>query len=267
MSIRTSSLIRLIALATVASACSASVPLTRSPVATTGGIECPGATLRTAADAAAYAGCDAINGDLRIAQSDLTGLSPLTRLLRVSGTLELANNPQLQELTGLERLTQVGALEISNNPALADLDGLGSLQSARFVTISNNARLRSLHGLEGLESAASVTIQHNGICHTTGLSSLRAVGSLVISNNPKLVSLAGLNGLRRAESVEITNNRMLSGYFGLLPRLAAVEHKLMLHSNAGLAQRDVRAVFERVARAAEQPALTAQVDANPLGTR
>src|SRR6187431_1823614 len=196
-------------------------------------VACAGGTVHSAADAAQYAHCDAVLGNLGIQGTDLTHLELLSRLKSVSGTLEISDNPQLDDLSGLERLTSVGSLEISNNRGLDNIGALRQLESAHAVSIRENANLDTLHGLEGLTSVQGLSIEHNGIYNTTGLDNLRAVGSLVVKHNSKLISLAGLRALERAKSIEIRNNRLLAAYFGLLPRLHQVDEQLVVRSNDG----------------------------------
>ncbi|MEI9942018.1 MAG: hypothetical protein WDO69_32800 [Pseudomonadota bacterium] len=209
-------------------------------------IACPGGTVRSAADAAKYAACDSVVGDLSIRGSDLTHLAPLARLRSVSGTLEISDNPRLDDLSGLERLSSVGGLEISNNRALDGILALRQLESAGTVSIRDNAGLDTLQGLEGLATLQSLSIEHNGIYNTAGLENLHTVGSVVVNRNSKLISLAGLKALRQAKSIEIRNNPLLAAYFGLLPQLARVDEQLVLRSNDGLAEHEVREVFDRV---------------------
>ncbi|HEY6081065.1 MAG TPA: hypothetical protein VIW29_19755, partial [Polyangiaceae bacterium] len=75
---------------------------------------------------------------------------------------------------------------------------------------------------------------------------LSRVGTLVVTSNPKLVSLAGLKGLKHAKSVDISKNRVLAGYFGLLPQLAQVEQQLVLRQNLGLSKHEVSQVMARI---------------------
>src|SRR3954468_13231494 len=100
-------------LSTTLAACSSFVTQPATPTAA--GVQCPGGTLRSEADVAAYAHCQSVDGDLRITQSDLSDLSALAGLRSVSGTFEISGNPELEDLSGLEQLSSVGALEIRNN--------------------------------------------------------------------------------------------------------------------------------------------------------
>lgn len=231
-------------IAVASSACSARLSEPAAPVG--GNVQCQGATLRSAADAMAYAVCDSVVGDLRIKQSSLSNLDSLSRLRSVSGTLEISANVQLEDVKGLSRLSSVGALEVRDNRELDSLSGLERLQSAASVVISGNPELETLQGLQQLEHVQSLSLERNGIYETIGLERLSEVGSLVIRDNPRLISLRGFKGLRRATSIDIQRNPRLAAYYGLLPELERVEGSLVLRHNLGLSKKDVRQVVERV---------------------
>src|SRR5450432_3924225 len=100
-------------LALAANACSASTArvarLNEAPA------QCAGGVINTADDAARFAGCTSIKGDLEIANSDLTNLSSLESLKSVSGSLIIANNPKLISLHALNGLQRAGSVRIRNN--------------------------------------------------------------------------------------------------------------------------------------------------------
>jgi hypothetical protein len=192
-------------------------------------VVCAGGTVHDAADAAQYSACDAVKGDLRISAPELEDLSAFRRLRVVSGTLEISGNPELDDLSGLERLSQVGEL-----------------------SLRDNAGLETLRGLEGLRRADKVVIEGNGLYQATGISHLRAVGDLVIRNNPRLNSLVGFRALKHARSVEIRNNPRLCA-LGMLPALERVEKEVTLQANRGLSRPEVQDVLGRIERGGEQP--------------
>jgi len=109
-------------LAIAASACSA--PQTRAMAAADATVECNGGTVQSEADAARYAGCEAVVGDLRIMQSNLTDVSAFKSLRSVSGSLVVAQNKRLISLAGLKHVERAGSVEIRNNPMLAGYPGL-----------------------------------------------------------------------------------------------------------------------------------------------
>ena len=132
-------------LAVAAGACSA--PEARPALAAAAPVECAGGSVQSAADAARYAGCEAIVGDLRITGSDLTDLASFSELRRVSGSLVVADNAKLISLAGLKGLERVRAVEIRNNPRLSAYYGvLPQLQQ-----VEGSLVLRSNRGMSKRE--------------------------------------------------------------------------------------------------------------------
>jgi hypothetical protein len=215
------------ATALVTNACS--VTTSRPASAAQNTVVCAGGTIRSAQDAVLFAGCDSISGDLRVSAADLEDLSALAGLKRVSGTLEISQNPELDDLHGLERLEQVGGITIRNNPELSDLSGLS-----------------------GLVRAAHVTIDHNGIYRATGISSLAEVGDLTITNNAKLNSLEGFSSLQHARSLHVEGNPRLCARH-MLPALERVDGELNVSKNRGVSMPDLRGLLGRVERGLAQP--------------
>lgn len=195
----------------------------------TAAITCPGGMLRSSADAAAYAACTIVQGDLSIAGTDLTDLSSLSQLRQVTGTLTVTRNAELDELSGLENLRSVGALEVSYNP-----------------------ELDTLSGLDGLIEADKLVIVGNGIYNGNGLGQLRRVGSLVIEGNRKLNSLSGVRSLKQAGAVTIENNPMLCA-LGMLPSLHRVDSPLRLRGNRGISRREAKLVLDRAGQGDSAP--------------
>lgn len=208
---------------------------------------CEGGTIALAADAERFAGCSSVQGSLRIASAELEDLSVLSALRSVSGTLEIAQSSQLDDLSGLEQLEQVGSLSIHDNAELDDLAGLENLRQARALVISDNVELSSLRGLSGLTRVEQLVLDHNGLYQTAGLSNLAEVGQLVIENNPRLNSLQGMHSLLHAHSVEIRKNPRLCAR-GMLPALSHVDGELTLSDNRGLSQPDVHQLLGRIER-------------------
>jgi hypothetical protein len=165
-------------------------------------VACVGGVIRTESDAELYSRCGSVTGDLSIVGSELTELSALSGLQRVSGKLEIAGNSALDDLSGLERLEQVGTLSIRDNADLDDLSGLQNLRRVGSVVVSGNPELASLRGLQGLTRVDTLVLEHNGLYQTAGLSNLAEVGRLVIADNLKLNSAQGLRSLSRARSID-----------------------------------------------------------------
>jgi hypothetical protein len=146
---------------------------------------CEGGTIASEADATRFAGCTSVRGNLRVSSAELDDLSALSSLRSVSGTLEIAGNPELDDLSGLEQLQQVGGLSIHDNAGLYQTGGMSSLSEVGQLVIVNNPRLNSLQGLHALMHARSVEIRKNPrLCARGMLPALSHVdGELTLSDN------------------------------------------------------------------------------------
>lgn len=209
-------------------------------------LRCPGGLIQTANDARHYAGCTAVDGDLRVEDAALSDLSAFASLRTVSGALVISHNAEISNLAGLEQLSAVERLELDDNPALTSLNALGSLRSAKVVQIRNNPKLKSVNGLEGLRRIETLALVNDAVIETSAFAHLSEVGDLTIANNPNLISLRGFNGVTRARSVNIKNNRLLCARLGLLPALGEVTATLSLDSNQSVSKREAEQVRQRV---------------------
>ncbi len=113
-------------------------------------VECAGGTVQNDVDAARYAGCEAIVGDLRITGSNLTDVSAFKSVQSVSGKLVVTDNARLISLAGLKHVSNARSVEIRNNPMLAAYPGL--LPSLEQV--DESVVLRSNRGISASESRA-----------------------------------------------------------------------------------------------------------------
>jgi Receptor L domain len=229
----------ILALASTACGTRAVVPL--SPAAT---VTCPGGSIQSAADAGNYRACNVVQGDLTVSAADLTDLSALSVLRRVTGTLRISESAGLDDLSGLENLASVGALEIHHDTDLDDLTGLQGLRKAGRVEVTDNPELTTLNGLQGLASTGRLVLRNNALFTAKGLAGMREVGDLVVVNNHQLNSLSGLRALSHARSVEIAHNPVLYGK-DLFPQLKRLDAPLRLDANRAISKSDVRALLER----------------------
>ena len=216
-------------------------------------VECPSGSIDTPEQARKFASCSAVIGDLLVRGTNLFDLRALSNVGRVEGALLISDNPNLENLNGLERLRAVGRLEIRNNPKLESVSSLSSLADAQSVSLAQNPTLRSLVGLGRLERLERLELEENGLYDLRGLDGLEEVGELVVERNRSLISLGGLANVRRAGAVQIHENPRLCGRLGLFPRLDRVERELTLTKNWGLTEGEVQEVMARVRRDAAAP--------------
>jgi hypothetical protein len=135
-------------LATLTGACSArdAQPAAAPAVA----FECEGGTVRSEADAARYAGCESIVGDLSISGSSLTDVSAFRQVRSVSGKLVVTDNARLISLAGLKHVSSARAVEIRNNPMLAAYPGL----LPALDQVDESVVVRSNRGISPAETRA-----------------------------------------------------------------------------------------------------------------
>jgi hypothetical protein len=146
----------------------------------------------------------ALRGDLVVQKN------PLLRRIggeagfgRIDGELILVELPLLDEVSGLNSITEIGGGANVYDTGLRDLSALRGLRS-----LGENPKT-DRHYLEVNDNAALLTL--DGI----GAPSYR-LGTLGISGNPRLTSTAGLAHLRSASTlVVIANNASLTSLEGL----------------------------------------------------
>ena len=79
-------------------------------------------------------GCTDIEGDLGIVGLSTATLAPLAQVTSIGGSLHIASNIGLTDLSGLDSLTWIGGtLTIAANTALQSLHGLGALRAVGGV--------------------------------------------------------------------------------------------------------------------------------------
>jgi hypothetical protein len=169
--------------------------------------------------------CTEVKGLLKISGDDITDLSPLSILKKVSGGLSIRDNPNLTSLDGLSALDSVkGGITIKDNALLENVDGLSSLRyfySARNgLILSNNPSLKNLNGFSTLS-------------HFEGPNG----GRILIADNAVLESIHGLASLRAhpaagaAYDISIIRNIQLMECGALFPFLQALGQEVIDRSN------------------------------------
>jgi hypothetical protein len=138
-------------LALAANACSARDA--RPVLAVSAPVECLGGTVKSDDDAARYAGCETVVGDLRISSSDLTELSAFSQVRSVTGSVVISNNTKLISLAGLKGLERAHSVQIENNPLVCGyfgvLPGLEHVDAP--MVLRSNRGLSTREAREALE--------------------------------------------------------------------------------------------------------------------
>jgi len=196
-----------------------------------------------------YSNCSILDGSLTIESGPdpIFTLEPLGFLLEIKGSLIIRENPELENLSGLNSIWEIDMdWIIEDNNALTDLSDLESLESIggslivinnaqlnslmggsdgdlffkpmipNDVKIVNNPALVSLHGLHEVEEIGRDLIidNNNSLINLHDLESLESIGSsFIVINNAKLNSYTGANNDRDpilVGFVKIENNPQLS---------------------------------------------------------
>jgi hypothetical protein len=161
-----------------------------------------------------------INGSLKIGiyhtASNIVDLTPLSHLENIDGALTIENNPNLQNLDGLNSLISVEELRIDVNSSLASITSLDNLVEVGNIYISSNEILNSLNGLNGIINASDVFVDNNNsLISLAGLESLTSAYDVTIRNNAILNSIYELSSLSVANRIEIYGQPMLASLEGL----------------------------------------------------
>jgi hypothetical protein len=145
----------------------------------------------------------------------LSSIYALNSLSAIGGFVKIIDNPQLVSLAGLEGVSTEW-LDIVNNDNLTNLTGLSSMDEVGWLTISGNDELLSLEGLEQLSDVHYLTIEYNqSLQSLVGLNKLSEVRSLHLHSNSNLSDLEGLDNLPLIESLIIEENDILLTLSGL----------------------------------------------------
>ncbi|WP_460218239.1 T9SS type A sorting domain-containing protein [Psychroserpens sp. MEBiC05023] len=210
--------------------------------------QCPtnNITLSSQADVDAFAtnypGCTELDIDLSISGNDITDLSPLSNIESIH-SLRIENNPQLQNLSGLNSITHIDGynennlnpLFIGNNAILTDISSLINMSNSNNmegVVVRDNPLLQSLNGLQGFNNFIwLVDITNNdSLTDLVGLNNVVQTDDFVILNNENLINLNGLNSYSFGD-IEIENNASLQNLVGLT---SAFEGLIVLIENPSI---------------------------------
>jgi Receptor L domain len=148
-----------------------------------------------------------ISGNATVKLVDLAGLT-------TTGHVELADNPQLTQLTGLPATTISGDLAIRNNVALATLGTMSALYRVTGnVTIDGNTALTNLAAfttsVKLIDRTLTITNNQN-LADLGALKHLQLVGAITITNNQNLVVCRAMEidrCVQHPTTAVITNNR------------------------------------------------------------
>lgn len=160
--------------------------------------------------------------------------------LKKVGQLQIENNQSIKNLNGLENIEEVSFyINIHNNPNLVDLTGLSNLKTTQYLSIKNNSKLLSLSGLSN-----TVIIDYLFVNNNQNLQKLAKIGNvkskIIINDNENLQSLDGLQNVQyltgSLDEAEITlyNNNSLVNLKGLDGLKQVNGYHISIGNNANL---------------------------------
>jgi hypothetical protein len=153
-------------------------------------------------DTFAASGWTEVVGELRIRNSEITDISKLRTLTKVTHlTLERLNN--IPNLDGLCNIKEVGVITIKKCNALTSLKGLENVAtSGPYLTLESNPLLENIDALEKTDFTSDdpdygiISIVGNAkLANLNGLKNFKNVYTLDVISNPALIDLKGLEGL------------------------------------------------------------------------
>lgn len=161
-----------------------------------------------------FAALQDVGGALSISDNlVLTTIDAFPALERIGGTLYIGEHPILVSIALGDRLTELGGLQLALNPELAAIAGLERVESVAgdfvledsgtlttlelpaLTRVDGSLRLVALPDLRGAEFPALVRIEQyftvggTGLAALTGFSALAFVRHTAISDNPRMTEL------------------------------------------------------------------------------
>ena len=200
-------------------------------------------TVRTQASVNALrntlAGKTRINGNLTIGyifsrgyftQSNITDLSPLGNIVRITGNLRIEQNGSLDSLTDLNTLQSIGSFEVYSNRELTDVGYFSSLQSiGGDFRVSGNRELTDVGYFSSLQSiGGDFRVSGNRELTDVGyFSSLQSIGGdFRVSGNRELTDLRDFPSLQSIGGYFYVDSNYELTDLGDFPVLQSIENCL-----------------------------------------
>jgi hypothetical protein len=122
--------------------------------------------------------------------SELEDLSGLGGIDSIAKNFIIGLNDKLKDISAMDGINSLNALIVDNNPELENLSGLEGLTTVRFnLIIQDNSKIKSLEGLDNLGTVGSqIQLKNNNVLNDiSALGNLVDVGNAVtITGNPNL---------------------------------------------------------------------------------
>lgn len=146
-------------------------------------------------------------------------LSPLAKIIEITGNLSINGCDNLIDLKGMENLKKIGnLLSIQNCNNLLSLSGFSNLKEiGGMFRLTGNRKLNNLKGLDGLINFRHLELNRTYLENLTGLNCIQQIGSMGIHDNFYLKDFEGLEPINSFAqgTVEIRGNKKLESLKGL----------------------------------------------------
>jgi len=153
-----------------------------------------------------------VNGDLVITGNAALPAVSLPKLGAVTGALTITGNGALKTID-LSKLAATGSVEVADNPQLGSLTGLAVANLNGDLAIHHNNALTTIGAMSSLyRVTGNLTIDSNPALGSLAAftTSIQFVDhALTITNNQSLTDLGALKYLKLVGAVAITNNKNL----------------------------------------------------------
>ncbi|HEU4732716.1 MAG TPA: hypothetical protein VFT22_32695 [Kofleriaceae bacterium] len=153
-----------------------------------------------------------VDGDLAITGNGALAALPLANLTKVTGAVTISSNAKLKTVD-LSKLATTGPVEVADNPQLTQLTGFAATTISGDLAIRGNAALTTLGTMSALyRVTGNLTIADNAaLTNLAGFTtSVKFVDqALTITSNPNLTDLGALKHLQLVGAITITNNQSL----------------------------------------------------------
>ncbi|MEM9821941.1 MAG: alpha/beta fold hydrolase [Bacteroidota bacterium] len=159
-----------------------------------------------------YPICNYIEGDVRIAGTDIQNIDSLDNIIAIKGSLLIDGNSALKNINGLRNLDFVeGFIRFYNNDQLTDISAFDHLTCmGDFLSFELNDSLSRINTFNQIASIPSflLFIENEQLAEIKGFNSLAEVRTdLRFENNPALKDLSGLEhtALRVGRNLNLVN--------------------------------------------------------------
>jgi hypothetical protein len=195
-----------------------------------------------------YPGCTVIEGDVWIHGYDINNLNGLSVLTEIGGNLNI-DSTHLSSLQGLNSLAMInGCIQLFSNNLLDNLIGLDALTQIVGPIYFSFSGIENFLGMSQISSIGGLELYWTGITSLSGLEGLTSInGNLNLIHCYLLDSLSGLENVKSINGflqISLSAVKSLSGLDSINPNSI---NNLTITSNPNLSECDVESICSYLA--------------------